>query len=139
MRIWKSARPTGGGAAQAVNLWLWPRLMPELCDRHGPELFLGCGPALSRREPALEHYARITVFGAGASGPEDLPDMTGADWDVRFVRGPETAALMGLPDSRRLSDPALLAADALPSAARRPRAARRSRRVAFMPGPVAAG
>ena len=132
MRIWKPARKDGGGAAGAINRWLWPRLAPELCDRHGATLLLGSGAGLSAAEPALEHYGRVIAFGAGAAGPADLPDMTGADWDLRFVRGPETAALLGR-RTRWICDPAALAADALP--ARRPRRARaRSRRAAFMPG-----
>ncbi|MGG7566159.1 hypothetical protein ACQ5SO_08365 [Rhodovulum sp. DZ06] len=136
MKIWKRSGKDSPAAA-AINRWLWPRLMPELCAPHGGTLFLGCGPALSAHNPALEHHPRIIVFGAGASDPLDLPDFTAADWDLRFLRGPETAEALGLRGEHWLCDPAALTADALPGPLRRRRWAG-PRRVAFMPGPLMA-
>jgi succinoglycan biosynthesis protein ExoV len=98
----------GMTAADGINQWLWPRLMPELCGRYGRTLFLGAGGLVDAGNPSLDHYPRVVVFGAGARGPATLPDTAG-DWDIRFVRGPETARAMGLPSERWLCDPAVLA------------------------------
>lgn len=96
----------------ALNVWLWERLFDGHLNDDPDHIFLGIGTIL------VKGYApktrRITVFGSGARSRWALPDMTGAEWDVRFVRGPLTAKLTGAP---YISDPAILLPTMLPPVA----------------------
>jgi succinoglycan biosynthesis protein ExoV len=84
-----------GNFGDDLNPSLWPRLAPEVCDPQGPALFVGIGTILSHKVPRepLE-----IVFGSGWGGGP-LPKIDGK-WTIYCVRGPITAATLGL-------DPAL--------------------------------
>lgn len=92
-----------------LNGYLWPRLIPELDST--PGLFVGIGTHLDEKLPRVEP---TIVFGAGA-GYGRPPDLSHAD--VRFVRGPRTARMLGLPldnngpNPRWITDPAILVVD----------------------------
>jgi hypothetical protein len=110
--------------------------MPELCARFSRSPFAGCGGLIAAGNPALEHYPRIVVFGAGARDLRDLPDLGAADWDVRFVRGPETARALGLAPERWLCDPAALIPKVHGGRGRGRLLRAGPQRIAFAPGPV---
>lgn len=128
MRTWIE----GGGArtAAAVNRWLWPRLLRAAETPRGA-LLLGSGSGLSAGEEAFQGHTRVVVFGAGARDGRAPADAERPGWDLRFVRGPETARLMGLPPERWLCDPAVMIARLMPRDAARGMA---GGRVGFMPG-----
>ena len=87
----------------ALNPWLWSRLLGDLLDEDRDHILLGIGTILVR---GYEGDARkITVFGSGARSRRTLPDFAKAEWDLRFVRGPRTSHLTGAPF---MSDPAIL-------------------------------
>ena len=88
----------------ALNTLLWPRLLPEFFDTDPSIRFLGIGSVLDQRHPA-----RVTkiVAGAGYGGYEAKPELD-ERWIVHWVRGPRTAALLGLPDRLAMGDPAAL-------------------------------
>ena len=102
----------------ALNPWLWPQLLPgrfspPAADGAGdPDtLFLGIGTILQRSVPAAGRYI---VFGSGA-GYGDLPSLD-SRWEFHAVRGPFTAAALGLPAELAVTDAAyLLALVDLPS------------------------
>lgn len=96
-------------AGGLINDWLWPQLLPDLCARDDGMLLLGTGGLIDAATADLAAHRRIVVFGAGARGRGSLPDMTQAEWDIRFVRGPETASALGLSPESWLCDPAVLA------------------------------
>jgi len=84
----------------ALNLWLWDKLLPQAGSVLRPDLiFLGIGTLLNNKLPPGPKL----VFGAGAGyGPAPKPDAT---WDIRFVRGLDSAVALGLPASSAILDP----------------------------------
>ena len=125
----------GCDAGGMINRWLWPRLTPGLRARVDDTLLLGCGGLIDVDNPALGDHDRIIVFGAGARGANRTPDVTGPEWDIRFVRGPETARVLGLGPERWLCDPAVLAPALHGGRGPERRSLRVARRVALIPGP----
>lgn len=109
--IYYKSQPNVG---DALNPWLWSRLMPEVLDDDPDHVLLAIGSIL------VKGYAgkarKVTVFGSGARSKRMLPDFTQAEWDLRFVRGPKTAKLTGAP---YISDPAILLPRVLPALAER--------------------
>lgn len=91
-----------------LNPWLWDRLLPGLIDGDTSSgLLFGVGTIL---EPwfveDLEPETRKYVLGSG--GGMTVPAITLDDsWTVRGVRGPLTAAYLGLPASLAATDPAM--------------------------------
>ena len=84
----------------ALNPWLWSRLLPDALNADHDTVFVGIGSLLDDRVPQGK---RVVVFGAGAGyGPSS--HATARNWAVYCVRGPLTAARLGL-------DPRLAAAD----------------------------
>jgi succinoglycan biosynthesis protein ExoV len=98
---WRGSAPNFGDELNGV---LWPRLLPGAFDDNPGTLFLGIGSILDGRHPAA---ARKLVAGAGYGGYEP-PAVLDPRWDVRWVRGPRTARLLGLPPTVGLGDPAVL-------------------------------
>ncbi len=90
-----------------LNAWLWPQLIPHLLDDDERAAFVGIGTLLNERllrdTPRAQKRA---VFSTGA-GYGDAPPL-GADDRVYCVRGPLTAAALGLPRQAAVTDGALL-------------------------------
>jgi succinoglycan biosynthesis protein ExoV len=100
---WRGERPNFG---DELNLWLWPRLFGAVFDDDDSTLFLGIGSILGVHD--LPAASRKLVFGAGfVPDYGRAPDLA-QNWDIRFVRGPRTAQLLGLPASLALGDPGVL-------------------------------
>ena len=85
------ARP--GNFGDDLNAWLWPRLLPGLANTADCRHLIGFGSILDARYSVLAETK--IVFGSGARSRSTVPRL-GASWDVRFVRGPLTAAALGL-------------------------------------------
>lgn len=88
-----------------LNPYLWERFLPGFFDDSDDILFVGIGTIFNASLPKAN---RAIVFGAGAG--YGTPPVLGPEWDVRFVRGPLTAWMLGLPAERVLTDPANLVA-----------------------------
>lgn len=89
-----------------LNTYLWPRLLPPgFLDEDDNELFLGIGSILWEHHPK---EARKYVLGSGYGGYAPAPDVHDGTWNVIFVRGPRTAARLGLPSSKGICDSAIL-------------------------------
>lgn len=87
-----------------LNHWLWGRLLPGFLDDDERELFLGIGSILhSRLDPA----AKKLVFGTGFGGYGAVPRLD-RNWHVYFVRGPQTAAALGIDRRYGIGDAAIL-------------------------------
>ncbi|HTY86435.1 MAG TPA: hypothetical protein VMB80_03145 [Candidatus Acidoferrum sp.] len=93
-----------GNFGDDLNLWLWPRLAPEVCDARDPTLLVGIGTILSHKIP--RQPAKV-VFGAGCSQTGPRPKIDNR-WKIYCVRGPRTAARLGLDPALALVDPAIL-------------------------------
>jgi hypothetical protein len=89
-----------------LNPYMWDRLLPPgLLDEDDSELFLGIGSILFDTYPA---GPRKYVMGSGYAGYTGLPPVRDGSWDVVFVRGPRTAASLGLPPEKAICDSAIL-------------------------------
>ena len=74
-------------------------------DDDESELFLGIGSIIWDTYPAK---ARKYVVGCGYAGYTGAPDVHDGTWEVVFVRGPRTAARLGLPAETAICDAAIL-------------------------------
>jgi succinoglycan biosynthesis protein ExoV len=93
-----------GNFGDDLNLWLWPRLAPEVCDRQDATLFVGIGTILTHKIPRTPTKV---VFGAGCWNTGPLLKIDDR-WIFHCVRGPLTAARLGLDPALALVDPAIL-------------------------------
>ncbi len=92
-----------------LNTVLWPRLLPGFFDEEAGVQFLGIGSVLDRRHAS---QAIKIVAGSGYGGYERKPILD-RTWIIHWVRGPRTAAMLGLPERQALGDPAILVSTAL--------------------------
>lgn len=116
-----------GNFGDDLNPWLWERLAPGLVDEHPGEVLVGMGTIL---EPwfvrGFESAERKFVLGSGG-GMSIPPPRLGPDWEVVCVRGPLTAAYLGLDPALATTDPAMCIRDLW-------RAPRKERdKIGFMP------
>jgi Polysaccharide pyruvyl transferase len=98
---WQGISPNFG---DELNTILWPRLLPDFFDGDPAIRFLGIGSVLDGRHSS---QAIKLVAGSGYGGYERKPNLD-EKWIFHWVRGPRTAATLGLPDSLALGDPAVL-------------------------------
>ncbi len=101
-----------------LNAWMWDALLPPgLLDGDQRVLFLGIGSIIQNIYP---RDALKVVVGSGFAGAySELPEVHDGTWDFRFVRGPETCRMLGLPPKLAVTDAAILlrAIDDLPAPA----------------------
>lgn len=116
-------RDGAGNFGDDLNPWLWSRLLGDLLDEDPREHFFGIGTIIGFF-PELGGDKH--VFGSGI-GYRDIEPDARRDWRFHMVRGPLTAARLGLDPAVAVTDPALLLA-ALPWPA-----SPRRHRVAYMP------
>ncbi|MFS4439246.1 polysaccharide pyruvyl transferase family protein [Paracoccaceae bacterium GXU_MW_L88] len=96
--------PTNFG--DELNAWMWPKLLPEaFLDEDGETLFLGIGSILSNALPPARRYI---IAGSGYGGYRPPPTMDEGQWETLFLRGPQTAAALGLPADLAITDGAIL-------------------------------
>ena len=89
-----------------LNLHVWPALLPEgFLDDDEDELFVGIGSIIGDHLPAA---SRKFVMGSGYAGNMGLPDVHDGSWDIRFVRGPNTARTLGIDPCLSICDSAVL-------------------------------
>lgn len=98
-----------------LNATMWQQLLPaDFFDEDESEVFLGIGSIL---QPGYPAKARKIVVGSGYAGYTEKPEIHDGTWDVRFVRGPQTAEVLGLDPKLAISDAAvMLRATELPEA-----------------------
>lgn len=89
-----------------LNLHVWPALLPKgFLDEDEDELFVGIGSIIGDHLPAK---ARKFVMGSGYAGYMGLPDVHDGSWDIRFVRGPNTAKTLKIDPALSICDSAVL-------------------------------
>jgi succinoglycan biosynthesis protein ExoV len=119
MKLWHCINNNFG---DALNPWLWSRLLPGYFDGDERSLFVGIGTILDDRVPASP---RKLVFSSGTG--YGTPPVIDDRWRFACVRGPLTAERLGLPADRAVTDGAAL----LPLVFNG--GPRRRRGIAFMP------
>ena len=98
-----------GNFGDDLNEWLWDRLLPGWREGPADTVLIGVGTLIN--EGMLPRDKRKLILGSG-TGYGDLPFIDDPDkWDFRAVRGPRSAALLGLPEDRGIIDPAVLISD----------------------------
>ncbi|MHA6643497.1 polysaccharide pyruvyl transferase family protein [Mesorhizobium sp. A623] len=103
---WESER---GNFGDDLNLWLWDFLLPGFREAHPDMLLVGVGTVLNRTLLPPRQRKLIVGSGFGYGAAPDFSDK--AEWDVRSVRGPLTAAKLGLDEALGIVDPAVMVAD----------------------------
>lgn len=100
-----------------LNATMWRQLLPtDFFDDDETELFLGIGSIIQDIYPKT---SRKIVVGAGYGGYSAKPDVLDGTWDIRFVRGPKTAEILGLDPKLAITDAAvMLRATDLPAPAK---------------------
>lgn len=101
-------RDAYGNFGDDLNPWLFARLLPNMISPRATTALVGIGTILNSTLPSGPKL----IVGSGV-GYDDAPRMD-ASMHVHFVRGPGTAAALGLPLSRAITDPAYLATRFLP-------------------------
>lgn len=125
MKLYYFAKSSNFG--DDLNSWLWHRLLPHQWDPDDDICFSGIGTIINANMPASSRWIVFTS-GVGYGGP---PLHFGDErWNVVSVRGPLSAAVLGLPPSAAVADGALLLA-ALPEYAPLPAQMRQG--VVFVP------
>lgn len=109
-----------------LNAVMWKGLLPEgFLDDDPSELFVGIG-SIIRQHPDYPETSIKHVMGAGFGGYGRIPK-SATNWNYIWVRGPHTAAKLGLDPEKAIGDAAILTTY-LPF--ERPE---RTQEVAFMP------
>jgi len=88
-----------------LNTWIWQRLIPGRLAMSDRIVMYGIGTIIGQR--SLPGEVKI-IFTSGAGYNPDLPDITDSLWRFVAVRGPLTAALLGLPPDTAVTDGAIL-------------------------------
>jgi succinoglycan biosynthesis protein ExoV len=90
-----------------MNRWLWPRLLPDCWETEDGIFFSGIGTIIGPDMPPATHWIVFTS-GVGYGGvPKGFGD-TG--WSIVAVRGPLSAAALGLGAKAAVTDGAILLA-----------------------------
>jgi succinoglycan biosynthesis protein ExoV len=111
-----------------LNRWLWNRLLHRSLDADDGTLLLGIGTVISRN--LIPPSKRYIVLSSGVGYSPAPVGFGGPDWKILSVRGPLTAAALGLPPQKAIVDGAALLR-LLPECAPLPLSQRSG--VAFMP------
>lgn len=98
-------RSPAGNFGDDLNLWLWPRLLPDAWDPDDGIRFAGIGTIITTDMPRTGAWI---VLGSGAGYGPPPPGFGGPTWRIMSVRGPLSAQVLGLPRETAVTDGALL-------------------------------
>jgi len=104
-----------------LNKHIWPRYFSKFLQRQDDILMFGIGTLLGQD---IVHKGQVIVCGSGCGYEPNVK--AAADYKVFWVRGPNSARLLGLPADVAITDPAILIDECFPPAPRKDR-------VVFMP------
>lgn len=103
LTYFRGAEPNFG---DQLNATMWDQLLPQdFLDDNEADLFLGIGSILWDDLPTkpIKH-----VMGSGYGGYTGAPNVKDGSWNVVWVRGPLTAAHLGLDPQLAITDAAVL-------------------------------
>lgn len=104
MRLYHSIS-TSGNFGDDMNLWFWDAMLPGWRDAEPDVTLFGIGTILGRN--ILADHGRVLVCGSGA-GYGGIDGIDRDRVDVAWVRGPRTAAMIGLDPGLAITDPACM-------------------------------
>lgn len=93
-----------GNFGDDLNPWLWSKLLPEFFDDDERTIFVGIGTLLNSLLPREAHKV---VFSTGVGYLEPPPPVDDS-WRIFCVRGPLSAARLGVDKSLAITDGAAL-------------------------------
>ncbi len=88
-----------------LNRWLWNRISDGPFD-DDDTLLLGIGTIISRN--LIPPYKKYIVLSSGVGYSPVPSSFGGPEWEILSVRGPLTAAALGLPPEKAIIDGAAL-------------------------------
>lgn len=94
-----------GNFGDDLNAWLWDELMPKQFDESGDVCFSGIGTIINTSMPESKKWI---VFGSGVGYGYPPEGFGNPSWDIKFVRGPLSAKVLGLPQDNFITDAAIL-------------------------------
>lgn len=97
-------RGTEPNFGDELNQWMWPRLLEDCWDTDDNTMFIGIGSLLETRFPK-DKIKIIFGTGYGGYGPAPMPDDT---WKIIFVRGKNSAKVLGIKEDLGIGDSAIL-------------------------------
>ena len=89
-----------------LNLWLWPKLLPDILDNDSNFLFVGIGTLINNNN-VIPNAEKIAIFSTGVGYGKGTPKPD-ASWKIYCLRGPLSAKALGLPEELAITDGALL-------------------------------
>ena len=93
-----------GNFGDDLNVWLWSRLLPDFFDDAEDAIFIGIGTLLNSLLPRPPFKV---VFSAGV-GYKNPPPPVDDSWKIYCVRGPLSAAKLGIDTKMAITDGAAL-------------------------------
>lgn len=106
--VYYSQEPNFG---DMLNKYVWPHFLAPLLEQKDDLILLGIGTIVGL---TLTESGRVVVCGSGCGYQADLSAVQRDGWIVEFVRGPLSAAVLGLPATKGITDPAILTPMCLP-------------------------
>lgn len=104
MRLFYYKDPKGN-FGDDINGWMWERLVPGFWTEEGNDRLCGIGTIIGL---ATEPNQNWTVFGSGVGYGPIPADFGKSNWQVACVRGPLTAAILGLTPDHAVCDAAIM-------------------------------
>jgi succinoglycan biosynthesis protein ExoV len=102
-----------GNFGDDLNEWIWDHLLPGWQTWDHSTSLMGVGTLLNKKrlDPLRDRKLLIVGSGVGYDSGSVPALPLPAGWDVRSVRGPQSARLLGLPETTGLLDPAIMISD----------------------------
>jgi len=94
-----------GNFGDDLNDWLWHRLLPAGWDTDTRIILTGIGTIIGRDMP---HAEKSIIFGSGTGYTAAPAQFGSGGWTVMAVRGPLTAQALDLPETKAVTDGAIL-------------------------------
>lgn len=99
-----------GNFGDDLNAWIWDRLIPGWQEWDDDVTLFGVGTLINDQSAARYERKRVLVLGTGVGYGAAPPKRIPAGWDIRALRGPNSARRLGLDEGTGLIDPAVLCA-----------------------------
>ncbi|MDD5680053.1 MAG: polysaccharide pyruvyl transferase family protein [Candidatus Omnitrophica bacterium] len=90
----------------AINPWLWNKLLPGMLDDNPETVFVGIGTLINDELPKAKH---TIVFGSGVGYVKNHLPQVDQSWKIYCLRGPLSAHALNVLTKHAVTDAALLA------------------------------
>lgn len=102
---------TNGNFGDDLNAWIWDELLPGWEKWDAESTLVGIGTLLNDERLSQFSKQKLLIIGSGV-GYGSIPKLPlPKNWDIRCVRGPRSASLLGIDSGKAVIDPAALLPD----------------------------